>query len=271
MLIDFTKMSGAGNDFIVLGPERASLKGKAPRLARVMCARRTSVGADGLIILENSDEGLYMHYFNSDGSEASLCGNGARCVTAYCISKGMGRGRITFASKSGRHAGEAVDGGFRVTMPTPVLVGESVIEIEGITYSVSLVDSGVPHAVIQVDDVGKIDVERTGRKIRFHEAFGKQGANVDFIAPAPDGTYAIRTYERGVELETLACGSGCTAAALFLRDRQAIAGAVRFGVASGSILTVELPLKGVGGVAYLTGPAEIVYEGRIDIKESGHV
>jgi diaminopimelate epimerase len=271
MVIDFTKMSGAGNDFIFLGPRYARLKRQAPQLAVDLCSRRTSVGADGLVIVETAESGVFMHYYNSDGSKALFCGNGARCLVLYCLEKGIAKGSVDFDCGSGRCAGRAVENGIRVSMPPPALVGEIVIEAGEVRYEVSLVDSGVPHAVIVVDDIGSVDVEQIGRGIRHDRAFGKAGANVDFVMPAASGVHAIRTYERGVERETLACGSGCVAGALVLRDKRKVANPVRFKVASGDILEVDLSVGSRQVEADLTGPARTVYEGRIDLKEFADV
>lgn len=267
MKIRFTKMAGAGNDFVFLGPALAGLKERASELALSLCRRRTSVGADGLIIVDDSGESLFMHYFNSDGSEADFCGNGARCFVFYCVEKGIATGAVEFDSRSGRHLGELAADGVRVSMEAPRLVGDTMLEVGGDTRLITLTEAGVPHAVVLSEDAGDIDVEGLGRSIRMHPHFGPEGANVDFVETSGRESFAIRTYERGVEKETLACGSGCVAAALVLRSKNITGSRAAFRVASGDVLNVELPRKGERGEAYLTGPAHIAYEGETDLKE----
>lgn len=263
MRIEFSKMSGAGNDFIVLGPAYSALSPRAPELARKLCPRRTSVGADGLIMVEQSDA-LVMHYYNSDGSEASFCGNGARCMVVFCVTKGIVKGRVAFRSGSGRHVGEAIDGGARVSMAPARVEKELSLAVEDVTYKIHLVRAGVPHAVVICEQVGEVDVESTGRAIRSHPVFGEEGANVDFVSGCGAGEFGIRTYERGVEKETLACGSGCVAAAHLLRDKGLADDVVALRVASGDRLAVELP-QSSGQDSFLAGPARIVFEGSLDI------
>jgi diaminopimelate epimerase len=267
MKIKFTKMTGAGNDFVFLGPALSGLKERASEIAVSLCPRRKSVGADGLILVDDSGESLFMHYFNSDGSEADFCGNGARCFVLYCLEKGVRRGVVEFDSRSGRHLGELTAEGVRVSMEAPRLVGDSMLDLAGDTRLITLAEAGVPHAVVLGEDVGTIDVEMLGRSIRMHPRFEPEGANVDFVGTSGRDGFDIRTYERGVERETLACGSGCVASALVLRSKNIAGSRAAFRVASGDVLRVELPRKGEEGEAYLTGPARIVYEGEIDLKE----
>jgi diaminopimelate epimerase len=279
MKIDFTKMSGAGNDFVFLGPDYARHKDRASDLARALCPRGTSVGADGLILVENSGGAIFMHYYNSDGSEASFCGNGARCLVLFCGIKGIASGRMEFRSGSGAHTGEVTDRGVRVSMDAPRFVEDLIIRAGGEAYQVSLVQAGVPHAVIFLEGLADIDVEGIGSAIRHRDEFAPDGANVDFVEPAV-GHYLIRTFERGVEKETLACGSGCVAAAHALRLKRGAGGVIDLKVASGDILSVELPGEvselpggasdlpgGQPDIAYLVGPARVVYEGHTEFKE----
>jgi diaminopimelate epimerase len=273
--IKFTKMSGAGNDFVLLGPEYATLKPRLSWLAARLCPRRVSVGADGLILVERDGQNIFMRYFNRDGSEASFCGNGARCLVRYCLDKGLARGRVAFRSRSGIHTGEATQEGIRIDIEMPVLVRKLAVSVEGgpggrTTYEIHLIDAGVPHAVTFVQNVAAVDVEALGRVIRYHPDFAPEGANVDFVEAAAGEPFDLRTYERGVEMETLACGSGCVAAALALRLEGRAGDSVRLRVASGDILTVGLA-SGSQEAAALAGPAVTVYEGEIEIKEMDHV
>lgn len=269
MTIKFTKMSGAGNDFLVLGPEYAHLKGNLSSLAARLCPRRTSVGADGLILVEKGAGGIIMHYFNRDGSEASFCGNGARCLVRYCAVKGIAQPPVAFRSGSGLHGGELHGDRVKVDMETPVLIRQTTVCMDGREYRVHLVDAGVPHAVILADRIDSIDLETVGKRIRWDNAFQPQGANVDFVERSAGSPFALRTYERGVEKETLACGSGCLASALVLSISGLAGDRVELKVASGDTITVGLSGQGggPGAQAYLEGPAVIVYEGEIDVGE----
>jgi diaminopimelate epimerase len=266
MKIEFAKMSGAGNDFVLLGPAYEHLIGHAPELARNLCARRTSIGADGLIIVEDSNKGIVMHYFNSDGSEAPFCGNGARCLVYFCTVKGIASSPVTFRSDSGIHSGEVTERSVRISMQAPALSEETSIDIEGKMYDIALVDAGVPHAVMLIGSLDSVDVQDLGKKIRNHPRFGSEGANADFVDTGQTGVFSIRTYERGVERETLACGSGCVAAAHLLRLKGLGGDSVALRVASGDVLTVDFAGDDFSQV-YLSGPVRIVYEGEIQVKE----
>ncbi len=277
MKIRFTKMSGAGNDFIVLGPQYVILKDRLQELARKMCPRKISVGADGLILVEKARRDIFMHYLNRDGSEALFCGNGARCLVLYCRMKGLVNGTVSFRSGAGTHTGDVTPQGVRVDMKMPVFIRETAVAVDmgdsgRNQYDVYLVDAGVPHAVIVTHGIDSIDVETVGGRIRHHPAFAPEGANADFVDTAGGEPFQLRTYERGVEKETLACGSGCVAAAFVLRLKHLAGDSVRLKVASGDVLTVEFNAKDQSpGSAYLVGPASIVYEGEIDLEELDHV
>ena len=264
MKIEFTKMAGAGNDFIFLGPDYAFLRNQLGSLARSLCRRRESVGADGLIMVEKKGEEVLMHYFNSDGGEASFCGNGARCLVLFCQTKGIAAGPMRFRSRSGVHIGEVTDQGISVSMRLPALLQETSIDIEGGRYQIAVVDSGVPHAIVETDRMAQVDVEALGRKIRYHPVFGDGGVNVDFLEAGKGGNYRIRTYERGVEKETLACGSGCVACAYWLRLKRAAGDVVHLEVASGDILEVRFTAQ---DEVHLIGPACSVYEGQMQVEE----
>jgi diaminopimelate epimerase len=266
MLIEFTKMTGAGNDFIVLGPQYAPLKVRGSELAKHLCPRRTAVGADGLIILESAEGDPRMHYWNSDGSEASFCGNGVRCAIRFLSEKGLAKGPVALRSKSGIHTGQVTASGAKVSMRSPTFMRKVPIEVGGEAFEIHLVDSGVPHGVVLRGGLDTVDIEVTGRSLRHHDVFGSEGANIDFVDTGGD-VFQVRTYERGVEAETLACGSGCVAAALVLLRENVSGPRVSLRVASGDVLTVELASEDTRGEAFLTGPAAIVYEGQTEIKE----
>jgi diaminopimelate epimerase len=267
MRIEFTKMSGAGNDFVFLGPWYVSLKNRLGQIANGLCRRKMSVGADGLIMVEKNADQIFMYYFNRDGGEAPFCGNGARCLVVYCEAKGIARGEITFRSRSGVHTGRAVNGGASIRMASPRLLDEASIEVDGRKYDIVWVASGVPHAVILREDIDSVDVDEVGGKIRHHPLFGPEGANVDFLDVSSSDVFNVRTYERGVEQETLACGSGCIACAYTLRLKSLASDVVRLRTASGDILKVRFHPDADVDAVDLSGPASIVYEGVIELKE----
>ncbi len=263
MKLPFTKMSGAGNDFIFIGPDQFHLVKKASTLARRLCQRRKSIGADGLVIVEKGEH-LRMHYYNSDGSRAEFCGNAARCFVVYCAKKGIAKGEVEFRSDSGCHVGMVTPKGARVSIAIPQIFGEVKIATQYGSFSLHKIDAGVPHAIFLADDVDKIDVNEIGKVIRYHPEFSPSGTNVDFVQVLDSCRAKIRTYERGVEGETLACGSGCAATAVLLSKIHGI-GRVEIEVASGEVLYVEIDKS--DNILYLEGAANIVFEGEIDLEE----
>jgi diaminopimelate epimerase len=238
----FTKMSGAGNDFIVV-EGRPGLKG--PELARKLCPRRIAIGADGLLVLERGRNGSHrMIYYNADGSRA-FCGNGSRCAAMWMRRRNWSGRNVSFQSDNGPL--EAVVTGperVRLRMP-PATPPESRTAGKWRGF---FLDTGVPHFVVPVKKLDAVDVEAVGRELRFHKAFAPKGANVNFVERG-----RIRTYERGVEAETLACGTGAVAAAL-AKGRSPVALKAR----SGDILKVEwTSLSDI----WLEGPAVVTFEG----------
>lgn len=224
MNIPFTKMVGAGNDFLIVDTRHhplSSLKTRWPQLAKAMCDRRSGVGADGLLVLEPSKAvDVKMRVFNPDGSEADMCGNGARCVALYQVTSDRrqvtSEKSISIETRAGvlsaRVRGERV--AMRMTDPTELSLGLSV-PLAGRRVRLGFINTGVPHAVVPVAAVERVDVVRDGRALRAHRRFAPRGTNVDFIQPAPGrNRLQVRTYERGVEGETPACGTGAAASAI---------------------------------------------------------
>ncbi len=266
----FVKMSGAGNDFVVVD-HRAPFVAEAdkPELARRLCRRRVGVGADGLILIEPAaGDGVdfRMRYFNADGSEGELCGNGTRCAAAFAREIGAAGDEATIATPAGDIAvaivGAPADGARRVrmTMPTPGPVRRFELDgLPGGMGEVFAVDVGVPHAVEVVSDLDAVDIDARGPAIRNHPAFPR-GANANFIAlDEAAGELRLRTWERGVEAETLACGTGATAASAVAR--RALDWPARTGVrvASGDRLEVDLSTD----PPRMEGPAIVVYRGEL--------
>lgn len=262
----FSKMSGSGNDFILLDNRHGQLD-LAPRmLAERICRRRMSVGADGLILVEPSSRADFrMRIFNADGSEAEMCGNGGRCVARFAEMLGIAGPQMAFETLAGIIQAQ-VDGPrvtLQVSRPQQIRLDQS-IEVAGVVHQIHSINTGVPHAVLFCADLEAIPVPALGRAIRFHPAFQPAGTNVDFANVHDTGTLAIRTYERGVEDETLACGTGTVASALVAATLGLVASPVQVRVRSGETLTVSF--KGQGPEfqeVFFEGEVRLVYQGEL--------
>jgi diaminopimelate epimerase len=203
-----------------------------------------------------------MRYYNADGGEAEMCGNGGRCIARFAYLNGIAPARIEFVSMAGRHRAEIIGENVKLglTDPTGLALGIDLPLSVG-RRTVHLLNTGVPHAVEFVDDVARVDVVRLGREIRRHERFAPAGANANFVEPVDRHTFRIRTYERGVEDETLACGTGCVAAAAVAVAEDRLGSPVRL-QARGGTLSVHIGMEaGVPVAAELEGPAEITFRG----------
>lgn len=270
MQIDFTKMHGAGNDFVVIDnlDRRIAL---GTEQIRFLCNRRFGIGADGLLLLEptgSSDVDATMVYFNADGSRAEMCGNGARCFARFALERNLGSaGVIRFTTDAGVVTAEAIDDLYRIQLTPPTdLVLERTIELKDGSTAVHSVNTGVPHVVRFVDDVDQADLRSIGAEIRYHPDFAPAGTNVNIAHLEPDGRVRVRTYERGVEDETLACGTGVTAVGIMAHLTRDIPLPVRVQVAGGSVLQVQFAHDGdaIRNVA-LTGPAASVFQGQVSV------
>ena len=267
MEIRFTKMHGAGNDFILVDDREGSVPaGDRAWIARVSC-RRTGVGSDGLILIQKSTRADFkMRFFNPDGREAEMCGNGARCAARLAHRIGAASTTMRIETVAGLLEAEILGELIRLHMtdPTDWRMGRT-LKLSGRTIPYSFVIAGVPHAVIQVDDLAAVDVQTDGSAIRHHPDFAPAGTNVDFIAITGQKALSIRTYERGVEAETLACGTGITAAAVVAGRLGHATPPVQVRTARGEILVVDYALEGesVKGLTLL-GPAVEVFEGTIN-------
>jgi diaminopimelate epimerase len=265
MTIPFLKMHGAANDFVVIDHRRPFLPGPSEELVRRLCDRRRGVGADGVLLLEpDPDYDFAMRYFNADGRAAEFCGNGARCVARVALESGAGRdGEVRFRSAAGiqraratpdRRGIELVFG--LVARPSEVLR----LEAAGRSFEGRLVTAGVPHFVVPVERTDGVPVAEWGAALRRHRRFEPAGANVDFVARLAPGRVALRTYERGVEGETLACGSGAMAAAAWC-VAEGDSPPIAIATAGGDVLIVGLEPEARGWQVTLTGPAEIAFRG----------
>jgi diaminopimelate epimerase len=265
-VLKFTKMSGNGNDFIVIDnySGKARLSGRA---IKAICTNRLSIGADGLIMLEKSRKpcDFYMRFYNNDGREADMCGNGGRCIARFANLNKRAKSKMKFMAKDGEHQAEVMGGGIvKLKMINPLDVKLEVrVRVRGKTVIGTYMNTGVPHFVVPVKDINKVDVQGLGRLLRFHRAFGRKGTNVNFIQKKGK-VFAIRTYERGVEAETFACGTGATAAGIALYLNKKAKPPVRL-LAKGGPLKIYFKAKG-GEVSdvWLEGNARVVSEGIVN-------
>ena len=215
-MLTFTKMNGAGNDFVLLDNRSGGLRLDAKAIEQI-CDRHRGVGADGLLLVEPATNGadFKMRYYNSDGGEADMCGNGARCFARYANRLTGSGDRVSFETLAGVITAEFPGELVRINMSTPkdLRLNDSIAVLDK-SVDVHSINTGVPHAILLVDDLETVDVQRMGKAIRYHGHFAPKGTNVNFIKILNQNTIAIRTYERGVEGETLACGTGVVASAL---------------------------------------------------------
>jgi diaminopimelate epimerase len=266
MRIPFLKMHGAANDFVVIDARDRELPEPLGTLIVRLCDRRRGVGADGVLLLEADPELDYaMRYFNADGGPADYCGNGARCLARFALERGLGRaGRVRFRTEAGvQEALRTADGrGIEVRVGRLEGAGERLeLEAAGRRFGGRLVRAGVPHFVVGVPQVAGVPVAEWGAALRQHPRFAPAGANVDFAARLGAGRCAMRTFERGVEAETLACGSGAIATALWALA-EGDSAPLRIQTAGGDELVVAIePAQGGGWDVRLSGPAEVAFAG----------
>ncbi|MDR0977783.1 MAG: diaminopimelate epimerase [Endomicrobium sp.] len=218
MEIEFSKFSAAGNDFVLIDNRESIIADRdCQNLAKKLCDRKYSIGADGLILLEkSSSKDFKMKYFNSDGSYASMCGNGGRSVAKFAYDLGAAGSKMVFETDAGLINAEILsDNRVKLDLYDPKdLRRDLKIKTNGCCFEADFINTGVPHVVVFVDDIEKIDVFKYGREIRYHKFFAPAGTNVNFVHISQDGILFVRTYERGVEGETLACGTGITASGI---------------------------------------------------------
>lgn len=274
MGLPFAKMSGSGNTFVLIDNrgrvvERAlaeadlSVDGFVIRI----CSPLHGVGADGLILLEGSDTyDFAWRFFNADGSHANMCGNGARCAARYARLVGAAGDSSDFETGAGVVHAELRGTDVRVLLTPPGTVTPDVaLELGGQPYVGHFIDTGVPHLVIPVPQVGQVDVEALGAEARNDPRFQPEGTNVNFVSVTPEGALKVRSYERGVEAETMACGTGVTAAALVMAHLGAVRSPVTVIPLSGESLTVHFTREGDAFKAVtIDGPARVLFTGEID-------
>lgn len=257
MTCRFFKLEGAGNDFVFIDDFEEKFPDNHTELIRQICERRYGIGSDGLVLLRPSSVAdCRMIYFNADGKEALFCGNALRCTLLALRACGHHAPTCTVESRRGVMRCSLRGDCVQTTFPNPQIVNVHALEIDGQNLAFTLIDSGVPHAVTIVEHLDRVDVRQLGRAVRFHPDLGVQGANVTFVEP--NTVLRIRTYERGIEDETLSCGSGVMAAACLMRhttQQKEITIATR-GKHCFSIDTEQW---------LLTGPARLIFEGHLKL------
>jgi len=272
MLLHFYKMNGAGNDFIVIDNRDLSISLDEDTIA-ALCDRHRGIGADGLLAVEPAEKGadFKFRYYNADGGEAEMCGNGARCFgffTAHLSEEGEIPSSVSFETIAGTITAEMVGDDVRIAMSEPKnLELNAPVRIEDFHTDLHFVNTGVPHVVSFVEDLEETDVFTHGLAIRQHPHFGPKGTNANFAQVLAPDHIAIRTYERGVEDETLACGTGMVACALIHHLLTGAESPVKVDVEGGDTLSIGFEKTGDTTFANvtLTGPADFVFEGEIEI------
>lgn len=272
MILQFYKMNGAGNDFIVVDNRDLRIALDKETIAS-LCDRHRGIGADGLLAVEPAEQGAdyKFRYYNADGGEAEMCGNGARCFGRFTAHLGEEvANQVTFETIAGTLAAEMVEENVRIAMSEPKDVKmQTGVRIPGLDAEIHFLNTGVPHAVAFIDaaEFDDFGVFQIGRSIRRHEAFAPAGTNANFATVRAPGHIAIRTYERGVEGETLACGTGMVASALAHHLLTGAASPIQVDVAGGDSLEIGFEKSADGRFTNvtLTGPADFVFEGKIEI------
>lgn len=267
-------MWGAGNDFIVIDNRSRQLQGDIPAFVRAVCQRRAAVGADGVIFLEPSTKVHFkMMYYNADGSYGAMCGNGGRCIAQFAFNQKIAPSKLTFEALD--HMYEAEVNGQTVFLKMKDPIAEQLnfpLDVDGQTFNANSIDTGAPHVVIFLDEFAKqgfdiqesFDVIKTGKAIRYHHAFSPEGTNVNFVTFCNDKSLRIRTYERGVETETLACGTGSVASALIASRIKRLSSPIIVHVRSGEDLKIHFNKRGDKFVdVRLEGNANVVYHGEL--------
>lgn len=259
MQITFYKYQGTGNDFVMIDNRTNTFPKNDTKLVELLCDRKFGIGADGLILLENHAKyNFTMVYYNSDGNESTMCGNGGRCLVAFAKQLGVIEDKAEF---------EAVDGYHFATIDQDNIVSLQMKDVDVIEKkdNYTFLNTGSPHHVEIVTDLKNYNVKEEGAKIRYSDLYRKAGSNVNFVLPINEDTFTIRTYERGVEDETLSCGTGATAVAIAMYASKKVASNhVKINVEGGKLAVNFEENNGVFTNVNLIGPATFVFEGKIN-------
>jgi diaminopimelate epimerase len=258
MGLTFYKFQGTGNDFVMVDNRQNIFDRQNTKLIAFLCDRRFGIGADGLILLEN-EEGLdfKMVYFNSDGNESTMCGNGGRCLVAFSKYLNIIKDSATFNATDGLHKATITDGLVSLQMKDVSEVKEKP--------NATFLDTGSPHHVQIVSNLKNFEVKKEGARLRY-SVYGERGSNINFVEQVDATNFEVRTYERGVEDETLSCGTGVTAVAIAMHKTGKTSENEISIKALGGDLTIKFDVKdGTYSNVFLTGPAEFVFKGEIDV------
>ncbi|MBP6099828.1 MAG: diaminopimelate epimerase [Flavobacterium sp.] len=257
--VKFYKYQGTGNDFIMIDNREVSFPKNDTALINKLCDRRFGIGADGLILLENDDQvDFKMVYYNSDGKESSMCGNGGRCIVAFAKQLSIIDQNTTFTAVDGLHHATILDDNnvaLQMKDVDEVLIHDAYV----------FLNTGSPHHVTLVNDLQEMDVKQNGKAIRYSELYGEAGSNVNFVSQISENHFAIRTYERGVEDETLSCGTGATAVAIAMHSiYKTKENKISIDVQGGQLVVSFELNETVYEKVFLEGPAEFVFEGQVN-------
>lgn len=270
--IKFIKTEASGNDFIIIDrfrDRKPQPRAQIASLARKFCRRKLSIGADGLLLIERSKKADFrMRVFNPDGSEVDMCGNGIRCVALYANKEGICGNKMDIETRAGNLGAEVKQDRVKIRMSPPKEMRLKFdLDIDSQLYNVSYINTGVPHVACFVQKLDGFNVQKVGRSIRYHPEFQPEGANANFIEVLNKNHIRVRTYERGVEQETLSCGSGCVAAGIIaVYQLERLQGAHKIEVAThgGETLAIYFKIqKDIVNEVYLEGTAKTIYEGRV--------
>jgi diaminopimelate epimerase len=260
MQVEFYKYQGTGNDFVMVDNRSDFFPKDNMKLIAHLCDRRFGVGGDGLILLENDLETDFkMVYYNSDGNQSSMCGNGGRCLVAFAKALHVIKTSTTFIAVDGLHHANISDDGLvslQMIDVTDVIVNEEYV----------FLDTGSPHHVQLVEDLENYNIKENGATIRYGDLYGKAGSNVNFVKQVDENTFSLRTYERGVEDETLSCGTGATAAAIAMNILgKTNATTINLNVEGGKLIVSFEKNESIFTKVTLKGPAQLVFKGSIAI------
>ena len=267
MQVEFYKYQGTGNDFVMIDNRQANFPKDDVQLIAHLCDRRFGIGGDGLILLENDEVAsklemttdFKMVYYNSDGNQSSMCGNGGRCLVAFAKYLNVIQNSCTFSATDGLHHATVADNG---------LVSLQMIDVTNIKIEndYTFLNTGSPHHIQTVEDLENYNIKDNGAAIRYGALYGKEGSNINFVKQIDDDTFSLRTYERGVEDETLSCGTGATAVAIAMNATgKTNSTSIHLNVEGGK-LEVSFDKKNDQFTnVFLIGPAEFVFKGSIDV------
>lgn len=264
--LQFTKIEGAGNDFVVIDDRDGVFPVPESNMVLELCARKKSVGADGVILLQKSNSADFkMRIFNPDGGEPEMCGNGARCIARFAYVNRIAPEKMKIETRAGVLEANILGENVRVLMSNPSDFRKDInVSLPERTLTVDFINTGVPHVVIFVDDIEKTDVASIGKAIRYASEFSPAGTNVNFVCVTGKKEIKVRTYERGVEGETLACGTGMVASCILAGELKGVVSPVKAVAESGDEIIVEYGKEsGSFEKVYMTGPARIIYTGEL--------